>query len=236
MGTSVSFRSPPTPRWQAFVAAMEGQLPLERVRSELFNAGVDWEEALASDAIAAYATTVVEAYKPFADTLSRAESAADAITSLANDARERAERVGYSPALTVADRALRALLVRSLASSGRPVSDLAREDAAEAWRAARPPSTEGMTTLYLGEVLAQYARHTVAREAGRLASEGEGQTARVSRLLARKLGEQAAQVAEQVTPLRGPPGQAWSRMISRAFELGRRLPPADQHLPPAIEP
>lgn len=46
MGTSTSFRAPSVPRWQAFTTALQLGLALERVQSELFNAGREWEDAL----------------------------------------------------------------------------------------------------------------------------------------------------------------------------------------------
>ena len=39
MGTSRTFRSPSTPRWQALNAAYDAQLPLERLRVLVFAAG-----------------------------------------------------------------------------------------------------------------------------------------------------------------------------------------------------
>ncbi len=65
MGTSTSYRAPPTPRWNAFIAALTSGAPLDRLRSELFNAGNEWELALAAPAIASYAITVNELYEGF---------------------------------------------------------------------------------------------------------------------------------------------------------------------------
>src|SRR5687767_6558413 len=43
VGTSSSFRAPERPRWSAFIAALVSEAPIERIRSELFNAGSDWQ-------------------------------------------------------------------------------------------------------------------------------------------------------------------------------------------------
>ena len=64
MGTSASFRAPATPRWQAFTTALQTGQPLERVQSELFNAGAEWERELGAPAVAAYAVALLEAAAP----------------------------------------------------------------------------------------------------------------------------------------------------------------------------
>jgi hypothetical protein len=63
MGTSSSYRSPSTPRWNVFNRALDSGQPLERLRVTLFLAGeTEWRAALQSPALAVFAEALLGAH------------------------------------------------------------------------------------------------------------------------------------------------------------------------------
>jgi hypothetical protein len=210
MGTSASFRAPNTPRWQAFTTALRAGAPLERLQSELFNAGAEWEQELSAPAVAAYAVVVLEAHAGLAERLRSAE---------------RPELALQSAIGALAERAFLGLLTR-VASGETPLSQATPEQAAERFAAARGTPSE-LVAGYVGELLSQYARHVTAREAGRL-TEGDGGlgvagTRRLTRSLAaaaERVGREARPAATDADAIR----DGWRPLISDAFARGRQLP------------
>jgi hypothetical protein len=224
MGTSASFRAPATPRWQAFTTALQTGQPLERVQSELFNAGAEWERELGAPAVAVYAVALLEAHASLPDRLRAAERPEQALQALIAEARAASEAQAGSAAGAMAERAFLGLLTR-VAAGETSLARSAPAQAAERFAAARGTPSE-LVSGYVGELLGQYARHVTAREAGRLTEGadglGIGATRRVTRTLAaaaERIGRQAQAPAEG-DAIRG----AWQPMISEAFARGRRLP------------
>lgn len=225
MGTSASFRAPNKPRWQAFTTALQLGEPLERLQSELFNAGSDWERELGAPAVAAYAVAVLEAHAGLADRLRSAERPELALQGAIADARAASEALPGTAAGALAERAFLGLLTR-VSSGDTPLSQAAPDEAAERFAAARGTPSE-LVSGYVGELLSQYARHVTAREAGRL-TEGEGglgvaATRRLTRSLAaaaERVGREARPPSDDAAAIR----DSWRPLISEAFARGRRLP------------
>lgn len=225
MGTSASFRAPNTPRWQAFTTALRAGAPLERLQSELFNAGAEWEQELSAPAVAAYAVVVLEAHAGLAERLRSAERPELALQSVIADARAASEALPGTAASALAERAFLGLLTR-VASGETPLSQTTPEQAAERFAAARGTPSE-LVAGYVGELLSQYARHVTAREAGRL-TEGDGGlgvagTRRLTRSLAaaaERVGREARPAATSADAIR----DGWRPLIADAFARGRQLP------------
>jgi hypothetical protein len=224
MGTSASFRAPSTPRWQAFTTALQTGQPLERVQSELFNAGAEWERELGAPAVAAYAVALLEAHTTLPDRLRSAERPELALQAVVAEARSASETLPGSAAGAMAERALLGLLTRVAAGE----TSLARsvpEQAAERFAEARGTPGE-LVAGYVGELLGQYARHVTAREAGRLTEGAAGIGARESRQITRTLAAAAERIGRQTqAPANGEAiRNSWQPLISEAFARGRRLP------------
>jgi hypothetical protein len=225
MGTSASFRAPSVPRWQAFTTALQQGLPLERVQSELFNAGADWEEALCGPAVAAFAAAIVDAHTSLVDQLQASERPEQAIQQALGAARQASEAEPASSATALAERAFVAVLTRAAAGE----TSLAGADAqaaAQHFAAARGTPAD-LLSGYVGELLGQYARHVTAREAGRLTEGDQGLTVSQTRVLTRRLAAAADEVGRSSPPSVESPGDAragWEAVVRDAFSRGRRLP------------
>ncbi len=222
MGTSQSYRSPNTARWAGFVAAVTGGAEPDRVRSELFNAGNEWEEALSGAAIQSYASSMAVLHGEMGDRLARGERPELVVGEVVAEARRASGDAGFSPAAPIADRAFTRLILSTLGG----VTDLAGSELgpAERWEAARGSEPSALVSRFVGEVLGQFARHVADREAGRdgPARRGASSTAAMADQLASgaaSVGEAAARTAADGTSLDG-----WSSLIAQAFETGRRLP------------
>lgn len=225
MGTSASFRAPTVPRWQAFTTALQTAQPLERVQSELFNAGHDWEEELGTPAVAAYAVALLEAHASLADRLRVADRPEQVLQAVIVEARAASEAEPGSAASAMAERAFLGLLTRVTAGDSS-LTQTSPQDAAEHFDAARGTPSE-LVTSYVGALLGQYARHVTAREAGRLTEGDTGLTITATRQLTRNLAASAERVGREV---RAPAGDreairaGWQALIRDAFARGRRLP------------
>lgn len=229
MGTSASFRAPKVPRWQAFTTSLQQGLPLERMQSELFNAGRDWEQALSTPAIAAFAVAVLDAHGTLAERLRTVERPEQAIQQALGSARQAATGDEGSAATALAERALVAVLTRAAAGEGSLASSDAAT-AAEQFMATRG-SPQQLVGGYVGELLGQYARHVTAREAGSLTGGDPGLTVRETRVLTRRLASAAGDVGRAATPSTDDASAlraAWRGVIADAFARGRRLPEADR--------
>jgi len=218
MGTSQSYRAPNTSRWAAFVTAIASGAPLDRVRSELFNAGNEWQEALSSAAVASFATTVEALHADMPRRLVESQSTAAAVSDALAEARLSSHEAGFSAAVSLAERALGRYLLTGVVGSDSP------EAAAAQWLAHRGQTPQQSVASFLGEVLAQYARHVTDREAGRLAESriGAGASAR----LADDVARQSAALVESITFRAdvGRASEAWPQLVAAAFETGRVLP------------
>lgn len=224
MGTSSSYRSPDTPRWHVFNRALDGQLPLERLRVTLFLAGeAEWRDALRAPALANFAEALVEAHSSLGERLADAERPASVIAAVVNEARSALFDEGYSSALPVAERAMRTVLVQN-AQDVVPLADANGEQASEAWKRNRgDPST--LVRHYVGELFGQWSAHVLARDTARLSGpEGSRNVADV-RELTQTVSQQVAALADSVTaelPTKDI-GSYWADMVGAVFDRGRQL-------------
>lgn len=225
MGTSTSFRAPVVPRWQAFTTALQSELPFERVRSELFNAGSEWEAAIASPAVAAFAMALLEAVDVLPDRMASADRPERVVQAYVATTRMASAEMEPSAALPLAERALSTMLLRS-ASGDAALSTRSGQDAAQLLATSLSESASALTG-YLGEVLGQYARHVTAREIGRLTEGDTGvsvttarETTRLLAAAAQEIGRSVQSSAADLASVHG----SWASLVHKAFERGRQLP------------
>lgn len=229
MGTSTSFRSPPITRWRAFTTALTSGASIERVRSELFNAGNEWQSALASDAVAAYAALLVDVYDSLPDQLRSGERPESVLQAVAAAAKTDRHVETGSAAEALAERAFVGLLMRT-SGGGDGLSRMTSSEAAQQFVAQRG-TPNSFVSEYLAELLGQYARHATAREAGRITEAVPGAKISDTRRLTREIAKAAAAVGSQVE-VDGTTGSAirnnWALFVAEAFAKGRLLPDAGQ--------
>ena len=198
---------------------------LERVRSALFNAGREWEDAIASPAIAAFAAALVEAIDVLPDRLSGAERPERVLQAYVAATRAVSAEVEASAALPLAERAFTAVLLRG-AAGDTPLSVQSSQDAAQHLRASLS-GPESVVASYLGEVLNQYARHVTAREIGRLTEGPTGVSVATARQTTRRLAAAAEEVGRSTQPTAADAAtvrDSWSSLVHAAFGRGRELP------------
>lgn len=227
MGTSVSYRAPATPRWSAFTTALQQDLSLERLCSELFNAGREWEEALSGRAVAFFAAAVMSAPEQLSARIEAAENPDRELLAYVSEARGAAAELEPTAAAPIAERALAALLVRSASGEGASLAERSGADAASSIQNALGDPGRALTS-YLGEVLSQYAKHVSAREIGFLTEGPSGIGVSEARELTERLASAAASIARGAEVPAGDPEESWRGLLHQAFERGRRLPGSDQ--------
>lgn len=225
MGTSVSFRSPNTPRWQALRGSLEKSESLERIRSELFNAGESWSEEFANDAITPFVRGLVRAYDTLGDALRVAERPEHALLPIVRKARLEAVAEGAPASLPIAERALMQTLVGAMRRNV-PLAETSSVQAADAWQQNRGRSAAVLAQHYLTEVVRQFALHAVSRDAAAVFRRTKD--AGASREFARDVAAAAAAVARSAhfddRELRRTPAQAWGAAVRAVFSAGRDLP------------
>lgn len=229
MGTSTSYRAPSVPRWQAFVVAFQQRLPLERVRSELFNAGDEWENALAAAGVGEFAAAIVQAWETLPNRLQEQERPEVAILALATEARNAAAHEEPTAALALAERAFTATLTHT-ASGDEALSARTSESAAAEFTRARA-APQHLVGAYLQELLGQYARHVAARETGTLTEGSTPMRVGEIRPLIRDLAKSAEAAVEGVSDPGNTPDEVktrWANLVRDAFAHGRALPEASQ--------
>lgn len=229
MGTSTSYRAPAVPRWQAFVVALQQGLPLERVRSEMFNAGQEWEEALSAAGVATFAAAIANAWEDLPKRLEAGGQPESVILSLASEARRASGADEPTVGLALAERALTALLTKH-AAGDQPLASRTADSAAEEFTRTRG-APQQLVTAYVGELLSQFTKHVAFREAGTL-TEGETPIGiGESRRLIRQLAGSAETAAHELPDPGASPAEVrdrWRSLIRKAFERGRELPEAPQ--------
>jgi hypothetical protein len=207
------------------VVALQSRLPLERVQSELFNAGNDWREALAAQAVARLAESAARIGDDLPQHLEGADAVEQALSDYAQDARYKAEEFGNTPAIAMADRALRAVLIRYTVGD-LPAGERTAANVAE--RLASTAADHGeMVVRFLGELLSQYSRHVTAREFGRLTEGDGGLDVREIRALTRSLADVAQRVGWDSPRPTGDIErirEGWADLVTDAFVRGSTVP------------
>lgn len=224
MGTSSSFRSPKTPRWDVFNRALDHQLPLERLRVTLFLAGeAEWRQALDAPALANFAEVLVDAHGSMSTRLAHAEHPASVIAAVVTEARSALFDEAYSPALPVAERALRVVLVQT-AQGSVPLADASGEQAAQAWERNRGDA-DALVGRYIGELFGQWAAHVMARDTARLVDPDRGRSSTDVRDLMRTVSQDVADLAGSVSADAPATdiGSYWQSLVGSIFDRGRAL-------------
>lgn len=231
MGTSTSHRSPPTPRWNAVLAAYRASLGVERTTSELFNAAtVDgWLVNLQEGPLIHYAREVEALYEYLPARMENEEASFRGVQWIIERTRSEAlDEFGGDLTLAIGDRAFARLLLLNL-QTDRPFADLSAADAAKTWIGNRPESAAILISGFLREVLRELVLHITIRDlAGLVGSvfESPAEARRLSRSLADKAAELARDDDFLVPLVDRPqlrPWQLWPRAMDRAFERGRAL-------------
>jgi hypothetical protein len=226
VGTSVSFRSPNTPRWQALRASLETSESFDRIRSELFNAGESWGEEFAHEAIAPFVTGLVRAFDTLAEALRSVDRPEHAVLPIVREARAEAVAAGAPASVALAERALMRTLVEAMRME-TPLSAMSSDDAGRTWETKRGASASVLAQRYLAEVIRQFALHAVSRDAASVFRRT--QDAGSSRDFAQTVADTAAEVAGVAhfdeRELREQPARAWATAVRSVFTTGRDLPP-----------
>ena len=224
MGTSSSFSSPRTQRWNVFNRALDAQLPVERLRASLFLAGEDaWREALDAPELARFADAVIAAHETLGDRFASAERPAAVISDVVTEARAALFEEAYSPALPVAERALRAVILHT-AQGDQPVADATGPEAAEAWAKNRGDPAS-LLQRFVGELFGQWVAHVMARDTPRLVDPEHGLTNADIRELCRAVSAEAAAIALETANSASTQeiGSQWHDLIDSIFARGRVL-------------
>jgi len=185
----------------------------------LFNAGNEWEQALAGPAIASYATSVVDLYANLPARIEGAERPDLTIVGIVAEAKEQSTTAGFSPAIAVAERAL----LRLILATGNGLTQPSASAFGDRWREARGPTPNALVARFTGELFSEYAQHVVDREAGRLAARQQS-VSETAAALAGAVHEIAQSVARRRLGTRPITPGAWSSMLHEAFIEGRALP------------
>jgi hypothetical protein len=231
MGTSTSYRSPPTPRWNAVLAAYRAALSVQRTTSELFNAAtVDgWLDHLQGGSLLYYAQQVESLHEALPDRLRVADTAPVGLHNIIHNTRSEAlAEFGGDPSLAIGDRAFARLLLQ-LVHTERPFSDTAASEAANAWIQNRPANVGTLLSHFLSEVLRELILHVTIRDLAGLVGQVFPDPMK-ARDLSRRLADEAASLVTDddfIQPLAETPGrEAWSLwpvVMDQAFERGRAL-------------
>jgi hypothetical protein len=224
MGTSASYASPRTPRWSVFNRALDAGLPLERLRVTLFLAGEDsWREALHAPELGRFAEATVTAHDTLSDRLAAAEVPGAVIAAVVSEARTALFEEGYTPAISVAERALRRVLLEG-AQGDLPLADATGQQAAEAWAENRG-EPDALVRRFVGELFGQWASHVMARDTARLIGPEQGRRNAEIRELSRAVSSQVAHVAGEAVGIVSVAdiGSQWGELVDSVFERGRRL-------------
>lgn len=229
MGTSTSYRSPPTPRWNAVQASYRTGASLERTTSELFNAAdaEGWQSVLQGNAPRLYARELLVLHHELPAQLREAETAAAGTQAIIDDVRNRAlDEFGGDAAVAIAERAFARLLV-AMFQDDVPLAHASGADAARAWGRLRPSSSRLLIARYLSEVLRQLVLYLANRDlAAHVGTTFE--SVAEARALSRRLGERAAGlVADEEFPRldvdEAVVENTWPQAVARAFSRGRSL-------------
>lgn len=228
MGTSTSRRSPRTPRFSAFVAALGGSAGPERAVTELYQAAATtWRAEVAGAAVLPFVAAALDAHGTLAERLATSDPAA-AVADLVRRARNEAVHAsGGSLAVAIGERALSRLLVETIAGDAG-LSHTSREDAATLW-AQRRGDVADFGRQMAGQVMRQLALHIASRDVPQFVGT-EGRTASSARELVRKVADGAAAAA--VDAARGSAlrrdslASDWEAVVGAAFRRGRQLPGA----------
>jgi hypothetical protein len=191
MGTSISNRSPDTPRWRAVQAAYVHQLPDERIAIEIARAAEPWASAFSSTTLTEYVDAVRDAFDELPSRLANSspEAVVRAIGEYARDAAVRS--AGDVSTLPIAERALQRTLIACLRSE-RLLSETSSEDAAAHWTRQRGNEPRDLVQRFVREFVDQFGRHVVGRDVGALVGPESGLNTQGARDIAERIANALA--------------------------------------------
>lgn len=217
MGTSASYRSPLTTKWNAVrVAIGTPSIPVNRSVSEVWNAA--GESDLLTDSVAEVYTTWLEVAGELSH---RAQETAPStvLQEVVREARHRALAIGASVAASAAERALqqaaREAAVGTLSFIAAQPSQIR-----EGWLSLRESSPEARTQLFLGHLIDQLTRFYVARDLPEYIGTKALPHASAFRARVDELGEAARAVVSETEVGRidtGNPADAWRETLKKAL-------------------
>lgn len=222
MGTSVSFLSPRTPRWQALDRGIQLGFPTETLRAMLFSAAApSWAEEIAHPSMAAWVDAVGRAHNDLAVRLRENANPAAAIGTVVKEARSEALEAGGSAATGLAERALQVTLLAR--AGGQNPFAATSDEAVVAWTRQRG-TPDDLVRAFAGEVFAQLARHVVARDLPVTLGGSGLPSLREARRVSDDLAAAARRVTEDLHPPAFGAGAAktWRSLVESAFALGAR--------------
>jgi hypothetical protein len=191
----------------------------------VFAAGeTEWAPALGEPSLSRFVEALAAAHSELPARFGASERPDVVILDCVRDARRALEAEGFTPAISIAERAMRAVLIR--ATQGESSLDqLDGEEAAAQWVANRGPDAAALVQSYLGELLSQYTRHVVARDLPRLLGTREISDVRDLRSATQALAAEADSVGRSVEfPTRDAEVLAsrWPELIAAAWARGKR--------------
>jgi hypothetical protein len=229
MGTSVSNRSPNTPRWRAAQASYVQGLPLDRIAVEVLRASEGWVSALTSAAVGEYVTAVAAAYGDFGEQLRHSDRPERAIQAAVDDVRRTALASGADiSAVALAERAFQRTLLRT-ARSTEAFLDSTPAQAAEAWASNRGRAQVDLVQTFVADLASQFASHVVSRDSAGLVGHERLPTASAARALADRVSSDIAEsiTASFTTARLTAAGADWRRAIEQVFSRALQTPVSD---------
>jgi hypothetical protein len=225
VGTSVSNRSPNTPKWQAAVAAYARGLPEERASVELINAARDWLPSLTSEAIGAYVDAVADAWETFPEQVQGTGRGDAAISWLVDAATRKAlGSADDASAVAFAERAFRRILVQR-SQSDVAVAESTPDQIIRAWEAKRGPSTDALVADFTAELVAELARHAVTRDVSGLVGREHFLGVTEMRRFADAIGAHLREATLENVAAQADAPDSWRRGLRATFTV-RRSPDA----------
>lgn len=226
MGTSTSFRNPPTVKWNAARTAMTvpGVKP-NRVLADLWNAAA--EQGLDSSAVVAYLKTWLERGHTLKDRLAFASPVA-VLRELVEEGRQASLARGYETVASIAERALQDVCRRAAVGDGSFIS-ADRDEIRDGWRKLTRANPEELAHRYLVSFVEHSTRFFVSRDAPGVVGKGSLAERADVKVLAERLGSTAREIASRSEfreALRGvhrTPARGWARALRAVQQRLARL-------------
>lgn len=231
MGTSTSYRSPPTPRWNAVLASYRANLGVARITSELFNAATveGWLAHFQDGPLLHYARTVESLYHDLPGRLRFADTGSVGLHSIVDATRSEAlAEFGGDLSLAIGDRAFARVLMRQVEAGGLQATTPIGE-VSNSWIKNRPSKPASLVRQFLSEVLREFVLHVTIRDLPSLIGQAFDNPSE-ARGLSRELADKAATlvtdedfVDRMASDPSSPAWLVWTEVMDQAFHRGRAL-------------
>jgi hypothetical protein len=231
MGTSTSYRSPPTTRWNAVLASYRANLGVSRITSELFNAATveGWLDHFQDGPLLHYARAVETLYYDLPDRLRLSQSGPRGLHSIVDATRSEAlAEFGGDLSLAIGDRAFARVLMRQVREGGLQVTTPIGE-VADGWLKNRPSEPASLVRQFLSEVLREFVLHVTIRDLPSLVGQVFDDPSEARSLSRELAGKAAALVSDEdfIDRIATDPSikasSVWPEVMDEAFHRGRAL-------------